>query len=720
MATVSEVLTTPLSGLQHIDALLDKGPDWNYLTGTANTIFYTFSIASGNESGKTGQEAFSASQQAAARSAFSYLQQVTGISFVETSSGADAHIHLCNIDIADYRTTGLCSWTSPYSYTGTALNEYNVDAWIYLDNAEFRAQNQNLVPGGDGYETLLHEMGHALGLKHPFETEPENSTVLPSAEDNTGNTLLSYNAAGSAHSTFSPYDIAALNWLYGGDGLRGALGINSSTGARYLTGTNRADTLTGTRYDDTLQGNGGNDMIDGGEGKDTMVFSGSRGAYTFVNQADGALQVSSSAEGVDTLRSVEQLTFADMTVQRSDVVDTTAPVAPTFVVTHNQFNYARGSKPGMTGAAEAGSTVKVYSGSTLIATVVADQNGLWKAESSIDFPDGLNYSVHATATDGAGNVSAPSATVTFNIDATAPTIPTGSVNLTAGDNRPVFSGTGEVGTTVQLYVVNDTTVQRFGSATVGADGTWSHTAAPLPNGNFDVSVVSKDLADNSTAASSYLQVAVANAGYRTGTAGKDVFTMGDGSTAVAGGTGTDVAVFSGNKANYTVAKDAWGYVVTDNVGGGGTDRVIGVERLQFADGWKAIDDDGVAGQIFRLYQAVFDRAPDIGGMGYWIQRMESGTDLMRMANEFMTIKAPDGTVEFETLYGKNLTDEQFVVELYDNVLNREPDAGGKAYWIDVIKHHSRAQILMAFSESPENQGNVIDLVAKGMDYIPFG
>ena len=122
--------------------------------------------------------------------------------------------------------------------------------------------------------------------------------------------------------------------------------------------------------------------------------------------------------------------------------------------------------------------------------MVADQNGLWKAESSIDFPDGLNYSVHATATDGAGNVSAPSATVTFNIDATAPTIPTGSVNLTAGDNRPVFSGPGEVGTTVQLYVVNDTTVQRFGSATVGADGTWSHTAAPLPNGNFDVSVVS--------------------------------------------------------------------------------------------------------------------------------------------------------------------------------------------------------------------------------------
>ena len=58
MATVNDITTTPTSGLNHIDALLDTGPDWNYLTPAGNTLYYTFSVASGNESGKSGQAAF--------------------------------------------------------------------------------------------------------------------------------------------------------------------------------------------------------------------------------------------------------------------------------------------------------------------------------------------------------------------------------------------------------------------------------------------------------------------------------------------------------------------------------------------------------------------------------------------------------------------------------------------------------------------------------------
>jgi len=33
-ATVTDVTTTPFSGLNHIDALLDKGPDWNFLSNS--------------------------------------------------------------------------------------------------------------------------------------------------------------------------------------------------------------------------------------------------------------------------------------------------------------------------------------------------------------------------------------------------------------------------------------------------------------------------------------------------------------------------------------------------------------------------------------------------------------------------------------------------------------------------------------------------------------
>ena len=118
MATVSDITTTPLSGMNHIDAMLDIGPDWNFLTvNAANTIYYTFSVFSANEADRTGQQSFSASQQVATRTAFSYLADITGIKFVETAVGTNAQIHLANINLEGSTTTGLCSWNAPYSYS---------------------------------------------------------------------------------------------------------------------------------------------------------------------------------------------------------------------------------------------------------------------------------------------------------------------------------------------------------------------------------------------------------------------------------------------------------------------------------------------------------------------------------------------------------------------------------------------------------------------------
>ncbi len=63
-------------------------------------------------------------------------------------------------------------------------------------------------PAGEhGYTTLIHEIGHALGLKHPHDGAPN----LPSGEDNHTNTVMSYGFPGASPGTPMGYDIMALH-----------------------------------------------------------------------------------------------------------------------------------------------------------------------------------------------------------------------------------------------------------------------------------------------------------------------------------------------------------------------------------------------------------------------------------------------------------------------------------------------------------------------------
>lgn len=711
MAIVSDLTKTPVTGFNgfdHIDALLDVGPDWNYLTaGSGNTIHYTFATGSGNEEGKSGQETFTSAQQVAARTAFSYLQQITGIQFVETAIGSNAQIHLCNIDLEGSGTTGLCSWNAPYSYnpSNDTIVDYKVNAYVYLDNVEWRAQNRDLSPGGHGYQTLLHELGHALGLKHPFE----DGVQLPDAEDHTANTLMSYNDRGGPYSQFSPYDLAALKWLYGGDGLGGKLGVNGSEGY-YLTGTSANETLNGSADDDTLAGGGGTDVILGNGGQDTVVFDGAFSSYTLTEMAGGGLLVKGTSGSVN-LSGVELLQFSDRSIERAAVADTQAPAAPALAVTKNAAGFAAGNKPLVSGQAEANAVVRVYHGETLIGETRTDGSGIWSVVSTLAFADGLNYSVYATATDAAGNVSARSGSASFNIDAHAPAVPTVSISLAPSGNQPVFSGNAEAGTTIQLFRTGD--FIEIGRTTVGADGRWLLSSNPLPNGNYEVSIASVDKADNATSGAARLPMTISSPANQAGGAGNDSFTMVSGNNAIDGGAGVDVALFSGARADYTVARGVWGYTVQDEVGAGGTDTLIDVERVQFSDGWKALDINGGAGQAFRLYQAAFDRPAEAAGLGYWIWRMDGGSSLLQIAEEFT--RQP----EFDAKYGLNPTDSDFIKMLYRNVLNREAEGGGYDYWMQRIETSSRAQILTEFSESFENQANVIVTIGTGMDYVPW-
>lgn len=103
--------------------------------------------------------------------------------------------------------------------------------------------------------------------------------------------------------------------------------------AQNVVGSNGADTYIGTRFNDTIKGNGGNDTIDGGLGEDTFVLNGNKADYEWVQNANGTWTVtdkrSGSNDGVDTIKGIEKLKFADETVtigtpEVSDIIEGTA------------------------------------------------------------------------------------------------------------------------------------------------------------------------------------------------------------------------------------------------------------------------------------------------------------------------------------------------------------------------------------------------------------
>ena len=195
--------------------------------------------------------------------------------------------------------------------------------------------------------------------------------------------------------------------------------------------------------------------------------------------------------------------------------------------------------------------------------------------------------------------------------------------------------------------------------------------------------------------------------------GNDTITLGDDGHSVDGGAGIDTAVFSGARSAYTVTKTGAGYSVQAS---GGTDTLAGIERLQFADTTIALDIDGNGGQVYRLYQAAFNRVPDAVGLGFWIHAMDSGAALSDIGAEFTK------SIEFKNMYGVNPNNADFLDKLYHNVLHRAGDPGGFDFWLGHLNHNdlSQAQALAEFGESPENQAALITAIGNGFAYTPFG
>ena len=196
--------------------------------------------------------------------------------------------------------------------------------------------------------------------------------------------------------------------------------------------------------------------------------------------------------------------------------------------------------------------------------------------------------------------------------------------------------------------------------------------------------------------------------------GADHITVASGAHRIDGGAGNDFLTYSGARSGYTVKSTATGFTLTDPTGAVST--LMNIERINFGDATIALDITGNAGQAYRLYQAAFNRTPDSAGLGFWINALDDGGSLTAIADGFTQ------SAEYQQAYGGMLSNRELVTRFYENILHRAPEPAGADFWVGALDRQaaSIADVLAAISESAENQAGVLQVIANGFPYIPYG
>tara|TARA_E500000178_G_C17005177_1_gene747758 strand:+ start:571 stop:2286 length:1716 start_codon:yes stop_codon:yes gene_type:complete len=234
-------VNTNLSELQTIDSLiyshkwfiddLQDTYDLSYSFINKNSVFDDFNYDSETNSNIlwSSLDEFNLVQKTALRNVISEWSQVSGITFTEVEE-SETTVGDIRLGLSS-EVQSLVGDATGFAYLPGNFYPSSGDIWFNSNANDLFGgfvtstfENSEFKPGSLAYYTALHEFGHALGLKHPFETLPEAKSVLSSNLDEISNTIMSYTYVANDSSVLGlniypstpmSYDISAIQHLYG-------------------------------------------------------------------------------------------------------------------------------------------------------------------------------------------------------------------------------------------------------------------------------------------------------------------------------------------------------------------------------------------------------------------------------------------------------------------------------------------------------------------------
>jgi Ca2+-binding RTX toxin-like protein len=337
--------------------VLLSGSYWNGIEVTGKPVIVTYSFPMSLPSYDASIDGFTVAtdesfqpftdaEQAQADQALGEWAAASGLIFIQVAPG-QGDINFQNVDL---------NTTTAYAGAG-GIGFYPFGDWNNFSYPNFTddlsasgdvfVNTQFLNNGTVAYGTLLHEIGHAIGLKHPTETVTSaarppvvHDQVL--ASDDPTQTIMSQqedsSSGGTAHLHTLDTDAAA--FLYGPSGTGGvvttsASGVNSVSSWNWdaisqtltqtaamtndtirgssvndiINGSDGNDQLFGLAGDDQIYGGNGNDSLYGGSGTDTLAGGAGDDNYYVDSATDTVIE--NSGEGFDAVYSTVSFTLPD-------------------------------------------------------------------------------------------------------------------------------------------------------------------------------------------------------------------------------------------------------------------------------------------------------------------------------------------------------------------------------------------------------------------------